>query len=150
MKLLKERAQKQYKENMIKADDFHVQKLLHYGMKGFQDLIRQKRTNHKKALIYRRKMIMQTYYQNWQRNAKKVWDLKREKADGHFQLTMLKHHFAIWSHVHQIIRCKFLVAIDWYEVKITEKILKTWLEHTKFSQIAENARLRKADSHYHW
>lgn len=150
MKLLKERERHQYKENMKKSNDFYVHKLLNYGMKGFHDLIIQKRTNHKKALIHRRKMIMQTYYRNWQLNAKKVWDLKRMKADRHFQITMLKHYFAIWSHVHQIIRCKLLVAIDWYEVRITEKILKIWVEQTKCSKMIENTKLRKAESHFHW
>ena len=80
MKLLKERERQQYKDNTKKADNFYVQKLFHYGMIGFHDLIRKKRTNHKKALIHRRKMIMQTYYRNWQLNAKKVWDLKRKKG----------------------------------------------------------------------
>ncbi|CAO1345607.1 unnamed protein product [Diamesa tonsa] len=149
MKIIREQERQKYMEDMVKVKAFHARKLMQrLGFKVFELLIQLKRTNHKKATIHRRRMCMKKHFLLWHLNTKAVWDFKKQQAHELYQVMLIKHHFAIWKHVRKIHQSKYLVAIDWYEVKITEKIMKHWALKTKQNKILEIAKIRGADAHY--
>lgn len=150
-KILKEQERQRYMENLKKARDHYARNLMkHLGFKAFELLIRLKRTNHKKSMIHRRKMCMKKCFNLWHINAKIVWDNKRAQADRLHELSLMRSCIKIWKHVHDIHKSKFLVAIDWYEVQITDKLFKCWIQFTKISKFVENSKMKKAEAHYNW
>ncbi|CRK98414.1 CLUMA_CG011772, isoform A [Clunio marinus] len=150
-KQIKEQERQRFMENMKKAKELYARNLLkNIGFKGFQLLIRLKRTNHKKSTIHRRKMCMNKSFTLWHMNTKIIWDGKRAQADRLHELSVMRFCFKVWKHIHSINKKKSLVAIDWYEVKITEKLFKCWIQFTSQSKFFENAKMRKAEAHYNW
>lgn len=150
-KLLREQERQRYLENVKKAREHYERNLMkQLGFKAFEFLIRLKRTNHKKSTIHRRKMCMKKSFSLWFLNAKCVWDHKRAQADRLYELSLVKGCIRVWRHVHNIHQSKFLVAVDWYEVKISEKLLKFWIQFTKRSKIIEGSKMKSAEAHYNW
>lgn len=150
-KVLKEQERQRFQENLKKARDFYVKRLMQrIGFRVFELLIRLKRTNHKKSTIHRRKMCMKKCFNVWHINAEIVWDHKRAQADRLYDLSVLRASITIWQHVHKIHKSKFLVAIDWYEIKITEKLFKCWAQSAKQSKFIEGNKMRVAEAHYNW
>ncbi|ETN61618.1 hypothetical protein AND_006721 [Anopheles darlingi] len=47
-------------------------------------------------------------------------------------------------------RCKLQVAIDWHEVRLTEKIISIWVGRTKQSLMILQGKMSHAASHYEW
>lgn len=43
-----------------------------------------------------------------------------------------------------------LVAIDWYEMKLSERIFCIWDGYTKEQKLIEEVKLRQATAHYNW
>lgn len=150
-KQLKELERQRFMENLKKARDHYAKNLMkQLGFKSFQLLIRLKRTNHKKSTIHRRRMCMKKGFQLWFINAKIVWDNKRAQADRLYELSLMRCYIKVWKHVHNIHKSKFLVAIDWYEVKVSEKLFKCWVHNAKQSKFVESTKLKTAEAHYNW
>ena len=150
-KMFREQERQKYMEDMAKAKTFHVRKLFQrIGFNAFELLIRLKRTNYKKATIHRRRMLMMKHFILWHQTTKAVLNLKKQQASKLHHMMLIKHHSAIWRHVRQIHQSKFLVAIDWYEVKITEKIVTHWALKTQQNKILEMAKIRGSEAHYNW
>lgn len=150
-KQIKEQERLQFQENMKKARDHYAKNLMKkLGFRAFELLIRLKRTNHKKSTIYRRKMCMKKCFNLWHINAKIVWDHKRAQADRLYELSVMRVGLKAWKHRHNIFKSKFLVAIDWYEVKITQKLYFAWIQFTQESKFIENNKMKQAEAHYNW
>lgn len=47
-------------------------------------------------------------------------------------------------------RCKLQVAIDWYEVRMAEKVISIWIGKTKQSLMILHGKMSHAASHYEW
>lgn len=43
-----------------------------------------------------------------------------------------------------------LVAIDWCDMKMTERMFHVWIGYTKMQKILDEIKLRQAESHYNW
>lgn len=150
-KILKEQERQRFQENLKKAKEHYARNLMKYlGFKAFQLLIRLKRTNHKKSMIYRRKMCMKKCFNLWFVNTQIVWDNKRAQADRMHEVSVMRASVKEWKRVHNIHKSKFLVAIDWYEVKVSEKLFKCWVHFTRQSVFIEGNKMRKAEAHYNW
>lgn len=148
-KLLREQEKQRYLENMKKAREHYAKNLLRrVGMRAFEMLIRIKRTNYKKSTIHRRKMCMKKCFRQWHLNSKIVWDRRRAQADKSYSHALQRNSLKIWKHVHNIHRRKLLVAIDWYEIKITDKLFKNWFEFKQTNLILMNNKMLKAQAHY--
>jgi hypothetical protein len=150
-KQIKEQERLLFIENTKKAKDHYAMNLMKtLGFRAFQLLIRLKRTNHKKSTIFRRKMCMKKCFQLWFINAKTVWDNKRAQADKLHELSLMRVCLKAWKHMQNMHKSKFLVAIDWYEIKITEKLYFAWIQFTQESKFIENNKMKKAEAHYNW
>lgn len=150
-KQIREQERLRYLENLKRAREFYARNLMQrVGFRVFELLIRLKRTNHRKSMIHRRKMCMKKCFGLWFINAKAVWDHKRAQADRLYDLSLMRSGLRVWKHVHRIHKSKFLVAIDWYEVKIAQSLLIGWIQFTKQSQFIEASKMRAAEAHYNW
>jgi hypothetical protein len=150
-KILREQERQRFQENLKKARDHYATNLMkQLGFKAFQLLIRLKRTNHKKSTIHRRKMCMKKCFNMWFINTKIVWDNKRAQADRLYEISLMRGRVKVWKHVHNINKSKFLVAIDWYEVRLSDKLFKNWIMFAHHSKCIENSKLKVAEAHYNW
>lgn len=43
-----------------------------------------------------------------------------------------------------------LVAIDWYDMKLSERIIHAWIGHTKFQKVLDEIKMKQAEAHYNW
>lgn len=150
-KQLREEERQRYLDNLKLAREFYARRLMQrVGFRVFELLIRLKRTNHKKSMIHRRKICMKKCFNIWHINAKAVWDHKRAQADRSYELSIMRGCVSTWKHVHRIHKSKFLVAIDWYEVKVAQKLLISWIQFTQQSKFIEASKMRAAEAHYNW
>lgn len=150
-KILKEQERQRQQENLKKAREHYAKNLMKgLGFKAFQLLIRLKRTNHKKSTIHRRKLCMKKCFNLWFVNTQIVWDNKRLQADRLYEISIMRASIKEWKRVHNIHKSKFLVAIDWYEVKVSEKLFKCWVHFARQSKFIETNKMRKAEAHYNW
>ena len=150
-KLIREQERQLFLENVQRARNHYARNLMQkLGFKVFELLIRLKRTNHKKSTIHRRRMCMKKCFLTWFNNAKVVWDNKRVQADRLYDILVMRCCIRVWKHVHNIHKSKFLVAIDWYEVKLSEKLFKDWMAFAHFSKVMEMNKLRVSEAHYNW
>lgn len=150
-KQLKELEHKRFLENLKIARDHYTRNLMkRIGFHAFELLIKMKRLNHKKATIHRRRVCMKKFFNLWHRNTKTVWDIKRLQADKLYTFMLYRMCIKKWRHVHSIHQSKFLVATDWYEVKITEKLFYRWVQFAEDSKAIESVKMRNAEAHYNW
>lgn len=150
-KQLKELEHKRYLENLKIARDHYIKNLMkRLGFRAFELLIKLKRLNHKKATIHRRRVCMKKFFNLWHRNTKTVWDIKRVRADKLYTFMLFRMCIKQWRHVHYIHQSKYLVATDWYEVKLTEKLFYKWVTFADESKMIEMAKMRNAEAHYNW
>lgn len=150
-KQLREQERQRFQENLKKAKEHYAKSLMKdLGFKVFQLLIRLKRTNHKKSMIHRRKMCMKKCFNLWFINTKIVWDYKRAQADRCYEIALMRGCIKVWKHMHNIHKSKFLVAIDWYEIRVSEKLFKGWIQFKDVSKFIEGNKLKKAEAHYNW
>lgn len=151
MKILKEQERQQFIENMKKAREHYARKLMeNLGFQAFRLLIRQKRTNYKKAILHRRRTYMRRYFLMWYQHTKEVWTDKRRMAVELHESVIVKRYFIVWRQVYQIRQSRMLVAIDWYEMKITEKLLRFWYMKSKTNRMLEAGKMKNAEAHYNW
>jgi hypothetical protein len=150
-KQIREQERVQFFENLKVAREHYGRKLMkRIGFRGFELLVRLKRVNHKKSMQHRRRVCMKKFFVLWHSNAKAVWDRKRAQATQSHKIALYRVCIRQWRHVHSIHQSKFLVAIDWYEVKITEKLFRCWTQFAENCRVTEGNKMRNAEAHYHW
>jgi hypothetical protein len=150
-KQLKEQERERYLLNVKKARDHYSHHLMkRLGFRAFELLIRLKRINYKKSQNHRKFACMRRHLISWFRVTRVVWDHKRAQADKSYENALIRRCIKVWVHIHSINQSKFLVAIDWYEVKITEKLFNKWIIFTEQCKMIENQKMQKATLHYNW
>ena len=150
-KQMKEQERQKYLENLEKARNHYARHLMRsLGFRSFELLIKLKRLNFKKSLVYRKFACMKKYFLHWRKTSKCVWDEKRAQADENFKNVVLRKSLKIFAQLVSFRRSKFLVAIDWYEMKISEKLFKKWTNFTEQCKTIEAQKMRIATAHYNW
>lgn len=150
-KELKEQERMQYQKNLkIARDHYHHKLMKRLGFFAFELLIRLKRANYKKSLLHRQRIIMKRCFNVWHKNAKVVWDHRREQADNLYNKNVTKKFIKIWIHLNAINHSKLLVAVDWYEVRLSQKMFDAWIQYTEACKLIEKRKLADAEAHYSW
>lgn len=50
----------------------------------------------------------------------------------------------------QVQHSKMLVAIDWYEMKLTDHFMGAWNAYTRKQKLLIEVKMQKAQIHYNW
>ncbi|XP_055375830.1 uncharacterized protein LOC129608371 [Condylostylus longicornis] len=150
-RIQKERDRQRFLEISKIALDFARRKLLsRYGIEVFKQIVSKKRNNYRKAEIFRRKNLKRKVFAAWIKFFVEIWENREKKADYMYQTILRRTHFGSWQIYLQNERSKYMVAIDWYDLKITENVFKIWLGVTKLMKIVEETKTKQAESHYQW
>lgn len=113
-------------------------------------MIKRKRKFQKKAENHRRTVLKRKIFQLWITHVRKVWEHKVQLADNFYMKITKRFAFRAWLVYHNGERSKYLVAVDWYELKITEAIFQQWLGLMKLQKLIEATKSIQAVSHYNW
>ncbi|XP_037037996.1 calponin homology domain-containing protein DDB_G0272472 [Bradysia coprophila] len=150
-KIQKENERLKQIENNKKATAFYRHMLLsRFGMNGFKLLIKIKKRNERKAEIFHRQMIVRNSFHGWKLHVYNVWNYRKMKADNHFNRQLLKKCFFALKKNQLNQHSKMLVAMDWYDLKLTERMFHIWVGYTKMEKILDEIKMRQAEAHYDW
>uniref|UniRef100_A0A182IYA5 Sfi1 spindle body domain-containing protein n=2 Tax=Anopheles atroparvus TaxID=41427 RepID=A0A182IYA5_ANOAO len=149
-KIIREQERQAWIANNQIAKEFRLLKLKRFGMYAFRLLLGIRHENERRSIAYRRRYYKRKYFRRWWSFTNALWESKKALADvlhEHKVLTLALRHWKVYMHEQ---RCKLQVAIDWYEVRMTEKVISIWIGRTKQSLMILQGKLSHAASHYEW
>uniref|UniRef100_A0A182Q8R4 Uncharacterized protein n=1 Tax=Anopheles farauti TaxID=69004 RepID=A0A182Q8R4_9DIPT len=149
-KIIREQERQAWIANNQIAKEFRLLKLKRYGMHAFKLLLGIRRENERRSIAYRRRYYKRKYFRKWWFLTNALWESKKALADGMHEYKLYRiavRHWKLYMHEQ---RCKLQVALDWYEVRMTEKVISVWIGKTKQSLMILQGKLSHAASHYEW
>lgn len=100
LKVQRERERLERIENHQKANEFYRHLLLtRYGMDRFRILIKIKRHNMRKAIAFRKHMLVKNGFIAWKRIVNDTWELRKRKADECHRRHLLRFGLNQWRKV---------------------------------------------------
>ncbi|XP_058123883.1 uncharacterized protein LOC131281716 [Anopheles ziemanni] len=149
-KIIREQERQAWIANNQIAKEFRLLKLKRFGMYAFKLLLGIRHENERRSIAYRRRYYKRKYFRKWWSFTNALWETKKAMADDLHEykvLTLALRHWKVYIHEQ---RCKLQVAIDWYEVRMTEKVISIWIGRTKQSLMILQGKMSHAASHYEW
>ncbi|XP_035779112.1 uncharacterized protein LOC118459639 [Anopheles albimanus] len=149
-KIIREQERQAWIANNQIAKEFRLLKLKRFGMYAFRLLLGVRHENERRSIAYRRRYYKRKYFRRWWYHTNSLWESKKAMADvlhEHKILIVAMRHWKMYMHQQ---RCKLQVAIDWHEVRLTEKIISIWIGRTKQSLLILQGKMSHAASHYEW
>ncbi|XP_075148695.1 uncharacterized protein LOC142222437 [Haematobia irritans] len=150
-KIIKERERQRYIENLRKAQEFYRRMLLkRIGMEGFKRILRRKKDNIQKCEQLRRTLYKRTYFQAWFSIYRITKARRCQKADELYDRILKRRYIHLWIYYTEQERSKHNVAVDYFELKLTETTFKKWLSYTKCMRAIEDTKMKQATLHHEW
>lgn len=150
-KIVKEKERLVRVENFKKANEFRRLKLLtRFGMDRLRKLIYIKRKNEKKSKELRKKTLLKFGFVKWKLYTVQIWEHRKNQADSFYKKYLMILCLRMWKENHLLEQSKMLVAIDWYEMKISEHILREWKVISKQTKMVEDFKMKHAEAHHNW
>uniref|UniRef100_A0A182PCN4 Sfi1 spindle body domain-containing protein n=1 Tax=Anopheles epiroticus TaxID=199890 RepID=A0A182PCN4_9DIPT len=149
-KIIREQERQAWIANNQIAKEFRLLKLKRFGMHAFKLLLGIRHENERRSIAYRRRYYKRKYFRKWWFLTNALWESKKALADGLHEYKLYRvavRHWKIYMHEQ---RCKLQVAIDWYEVRMAEKVISIWIGKTKQSLMILQGKMSHAASHYEW
>lgn len=119
-------------------------------MKGFKRLLQIRKSNQRKAILHRKRSLKIKIFTAWKLYYNQIWENKNHLADEFYIKLMKRIIFRSWIALISLQHSKYLVAIDWYELKLTEYVFQRWYGLMKLEKVIEDAKMKQALSHYQW
>lgn len=152
-KALKEKKrleQIKYLADLERAKNFYHGLALRNGLKKFKNLIAWKIHNEKLSVEFRRQMLCRCVFKRWEKYAKNMWQARKFKADTNYNHHCMSIAYERWKNYCLVEHSKQLLADDWYDMKITEKILRIWIQIRSQTQMIFEIKWKKAQTHHDW
>uniref|UniRef100_A0A336MGR4 CSON000878 protein n=1 Tax=Culicoides sonorensis TaxID=179676 RepID=A0A336MGR4_CULSO len=149
-KIQREKDRVNYLEGMKKAKEFYLNMLLRRGMRHFKMVLEIKRMNEIKADLHYKKHLQSLCFKSWAVYTKTIIAEREQKAAQFYKTYLLRNSFRLWKDYYLLQQSKMLLAIDWYELQITSKIIKAWYERTQELKKIESVKMERAEQHYNW
>ncbi|XP_053692647.1 calponin homology domain-containing protein DDB_G0272472 [Sabethes cyaneus] len=149
-KIIREQERQAWIANNQIAKEFRLLKLKRLGMLSFKLLLGIRRDNERRAMAARRRYYKKKYFRKWWGLTNSLWESKKQKADelAHSKLMLLGLNS--WKEYCYEQRKKMQVATDWYEVRLSEMVVSTWIGRTKQALLILQGKMSHAASHYEW
>ncbi|XP_058824607.1 calponin homology domain-containing protein DDB_G0272472 [Topomyia yanbarensis] len=149
-KIIREQERQAWIANNQIAKEFRLLKLKRFGMLAFKLLLGIRRENERRAMAARRRYYKKKSFRKWWRLTNSLWESKKQKADELVNAKLMKLGMKCWrEHCHEQ-RKKMQVAIDWHEVRLSEKIISIWIGRTKQALLIVQGKMSHAAAHYEW
>ncbi|XP_317210.4 uncharacterized protein LOC1277724 [Anopheles gambiae] len=149
-KIIREQERQAWIANNQIAKEFRLLKLKRFGMHAFKLLLGIRHENERRSIAYRRRYYKRKYFRKWWFLTNALWESKKALADGMHEYKLYRVAVRHWKMYMHEQRCKLQVAIDWYEVRMAEKVISIWIGKTKQSLMILHGKMSHAASHYEW
>lgn len=135
---------------MGKAKDHNRFRTLKWVFEHFRNLIVWKKHNEKLSKTFRRQLLCRRTFEKWHKYTKRVWEERKEKAVLCYRRHCLSIAWKQWQRFYLVEHSKMLLAIDWHELKLSERIIRDWIRATAQRRLVFEIKFRKAEAHHNW
>lgn len=137
-------------ENMERAKSFDQNRLLKMAINKFRNLVKWKHRNIKVSKELRYRIICRDYFKKWREITAKIWTERKAKADACYNLHLKMATWASWQQLFLIAQSKKMLAEDWFNYKITERVLRAWDRITAQTRLKIEIKEKQAEAHFNW
>ncbi|KXJ71250.1 hypothetical protein RP20_CCG021052 [Aedes albopictus] len=149
-KIIREQERQAWIANNQIAKEFRLLKLKRLGILAFKLLLGIRRDNERRAMVARKRFYKKKYFRKWWKLTNSVWEDKKLMADELANRKLMRHGMNGWKEYCHEQRKKMQVAMDWWEVRQTEKVISVWIGRTKQSLLILQGKMSHAAAHYEW
>ncbi|XP_001869875.2 uncharacterized protein LOC6053860 [Culex quinquefasciatus] len=149
-KIIREQERQAWIANNQIAKEFRLLKLKRFAILAFKLLLGIRRDNERRALAARKRYYKRKYFRRWWGLTNSVWEGKKQRADELANAKVMRLGMNAWKEFCHEQRKKMQVAMDWWEVRQTEKVISVWVGRTKQSLLILQGKMSHASAHYEW
>ncbi|XP_055543919.1 calponin homology domain-containing protein DDB_G0272472 [Wyeomyia smithii] len=149
-KIIREQERQAWIANNQIAKEFRLLKLKRFGMLTFKLLLGIRRDNERRAIAARRRYYKKKYFRKWWGLTNSLWESKKQRADQLAHAKLMQIGMNYWKEYCHEQRKKMQVAVDWYEVRLSEMVVSTWIGRTKQALLILQGKMSHASAHYEW
>lgn len=136
--------------DLEKAKAFNRERLLKQAMKKFRNIVQWKIRNQNVSTEMRRRVIFRNIFMKWRQHTIRVWIQRKERAISFYNRHCLKTAWLRWQQEYLILQSKQMVADDWYNLRLSERIFRAWERKTAQTRLIFEIKQKQADAHFHW
>lgn len=133
-----------------RAKDLYRFRTLKRVFGRFRNLIAWKRHNLNKSKEFRRQLMCRRMFGRWHRYTVRIWEKRKVKAVRCYERHCMLVAWKQWQRFYLIENSKKLLAIDWYDLKLSERMFCEWVRFTAQKRLILEIKLRKAEAHHNW
>lgn len=149
-KIQKEMDRMEYITNIERAKQFNRDRALKWVFRNFQKLILWKKRNEYCAAEFRRTSLQSKCLLKWKECVDYVWQERKKRAQIHYERRCTRSVFKLWKKYYAVEHGKWLVAVDWYDMRISERYFRVWNLVTAQARMVCEIREKQAEAHYEW
>lgn len=133
-----------------RAKDFYRFRTLKWVIGRFRNLIVWKKYNEKKSKEFHRRLVCRQKFDKWHRYTLRVWQERKTKAIVFYNRHCITIAWNRWQQFYLVEHSKKLLAADWYDLKLSERVFRDWGRVTAQRRLIVEIKMRKAKAHYNW
>lgn len=139
-----------YLADLEKAKHFNRYRQLQRGVEKLKNLIHWKRRNEQVSNTFRRRLICRIWFNRWRKFTRNVWCERKSKADECYRLHCLRIGWSILQSFYLVEHSKKLLANDWYELRLSERMFRTWHCKMIYRRMTFEVKQKQAEAQYNW
>lgn len=139
-----------YLTDLEKAKSFNRFRYLKRAIDKFRNLLKWKKRNEELSNAFRRRLISQKWFSKWRKYTEIVWQERKSKADIFYRKHCLRLGWTNWQNFYLVEHSKKLLADDWYELHLTERIFRIWHSKMIYRRMTFEVKQKQADAQYNW
>lgn len=149
-KIQKELDQMKYVADVERAKQFDRFRLMKWVFAKFHNLMRWRKRNDQFAADFWRTTVQGKFLLKWKERVNYVWDERKKRADSHYERHCMASAFKLWHKYYLVEHGKWLVAVDWYEMRISERCFRILNALTAQQRMVYEIKEKQAEAHYEW
>lgn len=149
-KIQKEMDRMKYIADVERAKQFYRFRTLKFVFRKFRNLIKWKRRNEKISKEFNCSVIKRNILFKWKDHVQKIWNNRKAKADQFYSRHCLELGMNLWKKYYLVEHSKQLVADDWYDMRLTERVFHRWNRITELRRMSFEIKRKQAEAHHEW
>lgn len=136
--------------DMERVKHFDRCRLLKWAFHKFRNLLRWRKLNEQLAVAFWRKTMQGKHLVKWRERVSYVWSERKKRAELFYDRQCVRMAFQVWHRYYLAEHGKWLVAVDWYDMRISERYFRVWKWMTTSHRLMYEMKEKQAEAHYEW
>lgn len=149
-KIQREKDRILYLEGTKRAKEYYQMFLLRLVLRRLKQAVERRRLNEVKADCCYKRHLLKICFVRWSCHTISIWQERNRKSFEAANRYASRLAFRYWKDYYLLQQSKLLVAIDWYELQMTSKIIRHWHERTRQLKQIEAVKAQRSEAHYNW